>query len=491
MPDIKRENYTTGQFLTAADFLRDQTYHLTLRHLHAQNLHTPGIATGLTVSKVDDTHIAVSAGMALDPQGRELVLLAPVTLDLSGLKPAGSYYLMIGYAEVLDPADKVQIGGADAYVATTERPSLTFVEAVVNTAGTLQPNGSPLVPAPAGSVLVAMVDMQGGKLADTGTDYCTYSGPALPPSVSIQYLTVGDNLQVKGQASFAGIGTNALSVSPPGPCNFYTPINLNARSLIFTAAGAANFDNSANGFGFASLQNAMDLAALVISGRTVREAFQPGGLLRAIQMYDTVEVHGPLKLVNSWNAALGPSTLTVPGDISLGGRLLGGAKGGYVMDRFVNRLGDTLEAGDVVVIAGGALGYYGPGDSIPVPPVDLAAGAYDTRVCGIVCEVHAETAGDDGAEPRAFSSTERAGMDTSRVAPGQVGHMVTLGAYAFCKVDADIAPVAAGDLLTTSPTRGHAQKVLDRGQAAGAIVGKALAGLDRGRGIVPVMVMLQ
>jgi hypothetical protein len=136
------------------------------------------------------------------------------------------------------------------------------------------------------------------------------------------------------------------------------------------------------------------------------------------------------------------------------------------------------------------VGYYGPGDSIPVPEVDLAVRVYDTRVCGIVCEVHGEAA-EDGAEPRIFTSTERADMNLSQVAPGQIGHMVTLGAYAFCKVDANIAPVVAGDLLTTSPTRGHAQKVLDRAQAIGAIVGKALAGLERGRGTVPVMVMLQ
>ncbi|HMB29003.1 MAG TPA: hypothetical protein VKS99_12915, partial [Blastocatellia bacterium] len=67
----------------------------------------------------------------------------------------------------------------------------------------------------------------------------------------------------------------------------------------------------------------------------------------------------------------------------------------------------------------------------------------------------------------------------------------TLGAFAHCKVDADIAPINAGDLLTTSPTRGHAQKVVDKTQATGAILGKALASLSRGKGKIPVMVMLQ
>jgi len=72
-----------------------------------------------------------------------------------------------------------------------------------------------------------------------------------------------------------------------------------------------------------------------------------------------------------------------------------------------------------------------------------------------------------------------------------MGKMVTLGAYAHCKVDADIAPIQAGDLLTTSPTRGHAQKALDSTQMTGAIVGKALGSLEKGKGKIPVLVMLQ
>jgi hypothetical protein len=69
--------------------------------------------------------------------------------------------------------------------------------------------------------------------------------------------------------------------------------------------------------------------------------------------------------------------------------------------------------------------------------------------------------------------------------------MVTMGAFSHCKVDADIAPIAVGDLLTTSPTRGHAQKVLDPAAAVGSIVAKALGSLSSGRGKIPVLVMLQ
>ncbi len=57
-----------------------------------------------------------------------------------------------------------------------------------------------------------------------------------------------------------------------------------------------------------------------------------------------------------------------------------------------------------------------------------------------------------------------------------------------CKVDADIAPIVAGDLLTTSATLGHAQKVDDATACAGAIIGKALTSLASGKGEILVMV---
>lgn len=195
-----------------------------------------------------------------------------------------------------------------------------------------------------------------------------------------------------------------------------------------------------------------------------------------------------------------------------------GGKGGYVMDQFVNNIGDTLEQGDLVVISGDQPShYYGVNDNIPVPEVDLAQRAYDTRVCGIVCELHGELASanskdknpgtkpkkktpekgvkgqgaDETAKPREFTVEELSKMDHTKVGMAQIGSMVTLGAFAHCKVDADIAPIQLGDLLTTSPTKGHAQKVLSPEKAIGAIIGKALGSLKKGKGKIPVLVMLQ
>jgi hypothetical protein len=68
---------------------------------------------------------------------------------------------------------------------------------------------------------------------------------------------------------------------------------------------------------------------------------------------------------------------------------------------------------------------------------------------------------------------------------------LALAGKAFCMVDASYAPVEIGDLLTTSATPGYAMKVQDPSRAFGAVIGKALKPLLRGKGLVPVLVALQ
>ena len=60
-----------------------------------------------------------------------------------------------------------------------------------------------------------------------------------------------------------------------------------------------------------------------------------------------------------------------------------------------------------------------------------------------------------------------------------------------CNVDADIAPIKVGDLLTTSPTKGYAQKALEIEKATGTIIGKALESLSQGKGQITGLVILQ
>jgi hypothetical protein len=61
----------------------------------------------------------------------------------------------------------------------------------------------------------------------------------------------------------------------------------------------------------------------------------------------------------------------------------------------------------------------------------------------------------------------------------------------FCKVDAGFQSIAVGDLLTTSPTPGHAMATHDAAKAFGAVIGKALKPWPSGRGLIPILIALQ
>ena len=69
---------------------------------------------------------------------------------------------------------------------------------------------------------------------------------------------------------------------------------------------------------------------------------------------------------------------------------------------------------------------------------------------------------------------------------------VALAGRVYCNVDATDAGIEPGDLLTTSSTPGHAMKVDNFELARGAILGKAMQKLDKGRkGRILVLVTLQ
>jgi hypothetical protein len=102
--------------------------------------------------------------------------------------------------------------------------------------------------------------------------------------------------------------------------------------------------------------------------------------------------------------------------------------------------------------------------------------AYDKRVAGVI-------SGAGGYRP-GLVLDKQATSDGCRMPVALMGKV-------FCKVDADQAPIEVGDLLTTSPTPGHAMKAVDPLRAFGAVIGKALRPLTAGQGLIPVLVALQ
>lgn len=70
---------------------------------------------------------------------------------------------------------------------------------------------------------------------------------------------------------------------------------------------------------------------------------------------------------------------------------------------------------------------------------------------------------------------------------GQLQVVMVDSLYAVVKVDAGYGAILAGDLLTCSPTAGHAMIALD--PLPGSVIGKAAEPLPSGRGLIKVFVM--
>lgn len=104
-----------------------------------------------------------------------------------------------------------------------------------------------------------------------------------------------------------------------------------------------------------------------------------------------------------------------------------------------------------------------------------ACGAYDRRVAGVV-------SGAGSFRPGIILD---GGQLERRSRP------IALIGKVYCKVDADFGAIEVGDLLTTSTTPGHAMKATDAVRSFGAVLGKAIGRLERGRGLLPMLVALQ
>ncbi|MBL8298433.1 MAG: hypothetical protein JNN30_08810 [Rhodanobacteraceae bacterium] len=103
---LERLNYYNSQRLEAVDFRLEQQYHMRVRRCLNRALYSAGIASGLEV-KADpaDKHaVRVSPGLALDADGREIILLEERIVRVRGTPRRADgvqfgNYLVIAYGE--------------------------------------------------------------------------------------------------------------------------------------------------------------------------------------------------------------------------------------------------------------------------------------------------------------------------------------------------------------------------------------------------------
>jgi hypothetical protein len=179
----------------------------------------------------------------------------------------------------------------------------------------------------------------------------------------------------------------------------------------------------------------------------------------------------------------GPAALRA---IHAGNGLAGDFGGDVHVTRTIRVDGDIEVKGDIRLTNGDCAEDFDIAAGTPVQPgtvmvlndageVATSTHAYDRRVAGVV----------SGAGPY------RPGIVLDKRETGAIRQPIALLGKVFCKVDAQFSAIAVGDLLTTSPTPGHAMATNDPTKAFGAVLGKALRPLSTGRGLIPVLISLQ
>jgi hypothetical protein len=138
---------------------------------------------------------------------------------------------------------------------------------------------------------------------------------------------------------------------------------------------------------------------------------------------------------------------------------------------------DFAESVDVV----GSKTRYEPGDLLIIDSesdrrLRLSNKPYSTMIAGIY-----------STKPGVLATPHA--MDDARIVEAEVPLAVV--GIVPCKVSAENGPIQRGDLLVSSSIPGYAMKGTVRGRMLGAVVGKALQPLQRGKGVIEILVTLQ
>jgi len=351
--------------------------------------------------------------------------------------------------------------------------------------------------------------------------FTTFLGDAIPFADSVMFdqqywlgITLAGEAELTPRVPLSSVGysMNAARIAGQSQGNFTTGISISDPHVPFIMhqtngiglgslwripvdGGYLRFDVSNDGLSFQSYSTVLNLMPsgdvlvgknLVLNGGNITIA-DPAVPLR----FQETDIGG---LGSSWRmpisgghlrfdvstTGVGFSTYMTPldlwpsGDVIIGRNLAVTGKastqvleitgGSDLAEPFEITNNESLTPGTVVVID--------PDNSGKLMP---SKQAYDKRVAGVI-------SGAGGINP---------GLTLNQQDSFKGGQHVALSGKVYVWATAANGQIAPGDMLTTSDVVGYAMKATDKEKSFGTIIGKAMSSLEKGEGIVLMLVNLQ
>jgi hypothetical protein len=280
--------------------------------------------------------------------------------------------------------------------------------------------------------------------------------------------------------------SNVLTVPAVKGVNTATPLGAPPECVGVAGQsdlGVAVAGTSISGFGVHGIsQSNFGVRAVSISGVGLRATTDSGGT--AIDGSASQSGSGVFGASKTGDGVLGISTSGV-GVHGKGGQLAGFFEGDVRVTGLVDCPTSRINCLDMFIANGDCAEEFELTGPEQVDPGTLMSfrtdgtvapslGAYDNKVAGVI-------SGAGEYKPGIVLDRRQGGNRVPIALMGKV----------YCKVDARYSAIEVGDLLTTSPTAGHAMKATDTLKAFGSVIGKALRSKSEGQGMIPVLVALQ